>query len=260
MDLRYLRFGERDIKGDVTKPCDLSDIYLSQVDFRRADLKNVDLSNAFLRQTNSQDANLHGANLEKTIIIETNFKYADLHGVNLGGAKILKANFQETNLTGANFSFDTDSLEFYKNKIASMQEKDWNRSLYHNRSKDTAHITKTNFNDADLSEALLYGVDLSNASFYRPNLTGAKAGGLRITSNTNIPDKNLRGVASDTIFNTYTDLRASSITNKQLNTMNIYRGTILPDGNIYKGIYDRNASPLGKIIGHIRYEPPFHNP
>ena len=99
---------------------DLSDVDLSNLDLRLANLegtilsyaklKNVDLSYANLSYANLINANLRGtnlsyANLSYANLINTNLRGAYLRGVDLNYANLSYANLRGTDLTGADLTY-----------------------------------------------------------------------------------------------------------------------------------------------------------
>ena len=85
---------------------DCSNIWLGNVDLRRATLGGIDLAGANLSQAKLKDVNLitaklGGANLREAKLIGTDLDKADLSGADLSGADLSKANLSKANLIGA---------------------------------------------------------------------------------------------------------------------------------------------------------------
>ena len=123
-------------------------VRLSGKYLRGAELPDVDLSNADLRDCNLRDANLRRSRFDGAILDSTDFRGACLDGVDLSKAtwkgKVLveRASFRGATLTGCNL-MELDLI--------------W-----------------CNFEDADLSRALLHGSRLINANFRRAKLDGTQ--------------------------------------------------------------------------------------
>ena len=98
-----------DFMGAMVRRADLSNSYLNDAHFYRADMREVNLSRAIapganLRGADLRNANLSGANFDRATLSEANLSGADLTNVNLDRANLDRANFSGANLTGASFN------------------------------------------------------------------------------------------------------------------------------------------------------------
>jgi uncharacterized protein YjbI with pentapeptide repeats len=87
-------------------------LWLVDIDFSRADLRNIDLADADLRGANLRGANLRGADLNGSSLLYADLRSADLTGVNLSNADLRGANFSgailnSVTLTNAEYNADT---------------------------------------------------------------------------------------------------------------------------------------------------------
>jgi uncharacterized protein YjbI with pentapeptide repeats len=150
MKLTGIVFRRADLSGAILSGADLSKAILTAADLReanlsRAILSGAILSGAILNKANLDGAILNGADLDGAILNGTNLFKADLSGADLSGANLFKAN-----LTAADL------------RKASLREADLTGAI----------LREANLSRAILSGAILTGADLNNAiGFRNPQLS-----------------------------------------------------------------------------------------
>ena len=141
MNLSDLDFRGVSFSGSNLVRSNLNGANLEIVDLKRANLKLSNLQGANLTRAEIKDADLTGANFERADLTwvdlqEARLTNAELRGANLKNANIIKAILQEANLTDAN-------------------------------------LENANLQGADLTEAKLQGADLTGVNLKNTNLQGA---------------------------------------------------------------------------------------
>lgn len=144
----------------------LSEAYLSEVDFIAADLSEVDLTGAklagaYLIGSNLNSGMLSGADLAGADLTEANLSDANLSGTNLAQSNLTEANLTRTNLTG------TDLTQ------ARLTEADLTASDLAGSRLIRADLTATTLTAANLVQASLAEADLTGANFAGANLANA---------------------------------------------------------------------------------------
>ena len=109
VNLRGADMRNGDFMGAMIRRADLSNSYLNDAHFYRADLRETNLSRAIapganLRGADMRNANLSGANFDRATLSEANLSGADLTNVNLDRANLDRANLTGADLTGASFN------------------------------------------------------------------------------------------------------------------------------------------------------------
>lgn len=145
----------------------LSNVYLSNAELRRAILSKANLQRADLSGTS-----LRGANLFEADLSDAYLRDADLGGADLRGAHLSAVNLSDAFLRGA----DLDNVFLHEGAI-------FHNADLRNATLRKAKLPNTNFSGSDLSNADLSGADLSGS-----NLSGT------IIRYTNFRNANLHNV------------------------------------------------------------------
>ncbi len=143
VNLRGADLRNGDFMGAMVRRGDLSNSYMNDAHFYRADLREVNMSRAI-----ASGANLRGADLRNANLAGINLDLATLSEANLSGADLTNANLDRTNLDRANLS----------------------GAILTGASLNGANLSRTNLseavlNEADFYEARLNDVDTSSADF-----------------------------------------------------------------------------------------------
>ena len=109
VNLRGADLRNGDFMGAMARRADLSNSYMNDVHFYRADLREANMSRAIapganMRGADLRNANLAGINLDRATLSEANLSGADLTNANLDRANLDRANLTGANLTGASFN------------------------------------------------------------------------------------------------------------------------------------------------------------
>ncbi len=109
VNLRGADLRNGDFMGAMVRRGDLSNSYMNDVHFYRADLREVNMSRAIapganMRGADLRNANLAGINLDRATLSEANLSGADLTNANLDRANLDRTNLTGANLTGASFN------------------------------------------------------------------------------------------------------------------------------------------------------------
>ncbi len=123
----------------------------SRFKLRNADFEWSDLKGAEFKCAELQGADFSGAQLQNALFQSADLRDTDLKGTNLRNAQFQGADLRNADLRGANLGAATIVSEF---------------GLVHER-------TPSNFEDADLREAILAGIPLKGVNFQRANLERA---------------------------------------------------------------------------------------
>ena len=185
------------VKGYIIGP----NVYLhganfSNVDLRDADLSNINLSNANLSNANLSNANLSSANLRYTDLSNANLSNANLSSANLSNVNLSNANLTNANFTGATFR-----------RVKSGGIEGTPAELPTNYKIVIGYIIGRN---ADLSNAILTGMNLSNIDLWDANLSNANL------YYANLSNANLR----------YADLSNANLSNANLSNANLTRANL----------------------------------
>ncbi|MEB3193173.1 MAG: pentapeptide repeat-containing protein [Snowella sp.] len=94
--------GRRNTKSDIQNEM----LYLDNIDFSGAELRNANFSNIYFAKTKFNYANLYQVKFNNALLYSAEFKYAHLHkadftDANLTNADLSNANFTDANLTNA---------------------------------------------------------------------------------------------------------------------------------------------------------------
>jgi uncharacterized protein YjbI with pentapeptide repeats len=167
---------------------DLSGAYLGQAGLAGADLSRADLANAFAHQIdlslahlldatldeiNADEADLSHANLSRTRARQARFQGACLEGATFDYAVLRRAYFGRANLTGASFRGADLSQVRFIDFLAAPPELVAEEAC---RASATmgAKLEGTDFTGADLTEAVLWGLPLRQATWTGARFTRAK--------------------------------------------------------------------------------------
>jgi uncharacterized protein YjbI with pentapeptide repeats len=215
---------------------DLTDANLSDANLERADLTGTNLTDANLIKARMDGANLTGATLLSTKLtdaelINANLTDATLTGVNLSGAELRRVNLSGTKLnrvrfTGADLSgvdlTVTDELNYATFEDANLRD---------------AKMSGMDLSDTDMRNANLYGAVLDRANLTDTNLTGA------VLSEAILEDANL----SKAILRN-ADLRVANLRNANLFRADLddadFTGANLTGANLRGTNRDKAATPL----------------
>jgi len=184
-----------------------------------AKLSNVDLSGVYLRSANLLGANLSNANLSGV----------DLSGVNLKNA----------NLYGAKISSNTIFLNNQFDGVTSGQILDASNIIINNRTLNTTdykiingyiigpgvNLSKMILNDNSFNVVDLSGANLSNIVLTKANLTGANLTRANLTvaklNTANLTRANLTSADLSGVILTHADLSGVNLTNANLTRANL---------------------------------------
>ncbi|WP_309743442.1 MULTISPECIES: pentapeptide repeat-containing protein [unclassified Chamaesiphon] len=133
---------------------DLSDRYLSRIDFRNANLSGANLSNTYLNRANLSGANLSNANLRNV-----NLSHSYLNGANLSKVDLSRSQLEDTKLTHSKLIY------------ANLTE----------TKLDNADFSHTNLTNANLNSTQALGTNFTSAIF-----TGACLENWNINKYTNL--------------------------------------------------------------------------
>lgn len=163
--LRYSNFsspGEDDIYGTYDD---------SFVDFSKANLQQVDFTGAILIRAVMPESNLSWSAINKADFSNSNLAVSNLSGAQIIGSKFLQANLEKASLTGANLGESQFSQ-------VNLHQANLGKARTVNTDFSSARLTKTNWQEADASQANFQGAsfqgsDLSNARFVGAKFTNA---------------------------------------------------------------------------------------
>ena len=156
---------------------------LSGANLRSADISNADLRNANLRNVNLDtarliNADLSGADLENGNLLFTNLEGANLRDAALGGAFLSNANLRNADLRGANLSLlpvrrislqgdkfiygeSYEIVNLLDGEVVDTEASSGFDGEYVHYVKRITRLDDADLSGANLENALLYGVDLS---------------------------------------------------------------------------------------------------
>lgn len=142
---------------DLDEPIDLSGAYLHGANLRGADLRGANLGDVDMWGADLKDAVLDGARLYRANLRGATLSGATLISAHLTAASLPAATFTHANLTSADLSAieDFSSASFTD---ATLMQADFSLSKLKG-----ARFVRTNFTGAFLSQAVLWGTDLSKA-------------------------------------------------------------------------------------------------
>jgi hypothetical protein len=159
-DLRHARFYSVSLPGVCLEGADLSHAHFLGTDLHRADLRGADLSRACLMNADLRDADLTHANLAAAQLHGTKLQGASLRGADLRGACLTATDLQNADLTGADLT------------KATLQ-------LLHGLNPEQQQLlgkpAPTSLAGADLTDAILIGVDLLDVDLLGATLSRARA-------------------------------------------------------------------------------------
>jgi len=187
----------------------LTQLDLSDLDFKRARLTGSDLYGADLSRAKLAEANLAGARLDRALLTATDFSGADLAGARIlrptiftslevvtaeaprfTGAKMTnveiagwldRTDFRAADLSGARFvprsNRDNDSVIISRSSLISCNFTD---SILRRTIFAGANLSYARFANADLRDANLRGANLTRADFTGADLSGADVTGANI--------------------------------------------------------------------------------
>lgn len=162
---------------------------LSGADFRGACLRGVNLFNANLSNCNLENVDLSGANLIRA---------------NLNGARLVNSNLSHCNLNKA-------SMRFCNLSFANLSRSDLRDAIFSSSNLTKANLTEVQctinnqFNNANLSGALLKSMVLYELSLRHVNLTGAS---LRMVVLVGTENENYRNIFNNI---TWKDCRLTGV-------------------------------------------------
>ena len=135
------------------KRADFSDLELEGYDFGGKDLSSAIFEDAYLRKASFAGTKLVKANMRGVTGLETDFTEADLSYADISCANVCHSNFEKATLRGANMS---DSC-LWDNNMKGVNAEAVNFTA--------SQLCDCNFEDADLSAAILLMADLDYAHF-----------------------------------------------------------------------------------------------
>lgn len=163
-------------EGSFLSDADFRDADLGQASLRfavmdrarlyHANLDRADLFGANLNRGDFRGANLSYASLENSILIDAQFQDASLYGARLTGASMERANFERADLRSA--FLETAQLEHADLQNAYL----WSTKMADSDLRD-ARLGSTIFIDADMRNVDLRGAQFSGTVMTGANLTGA---------------------------------------------------------------------------------------
>ena len=163
-------------EGSFLSDADFRDADLGQASLRfavmdrarlyHANLDRADLFGANLNRGDFRGANLSYASLENSILIDAQFQDASLYGARLTGASMERANFERADLRSA--FLETAKLEHADLQNAYL----WSTKMAGSDLQD-ARLGSTIFVDADMRNVDLRGAQFSGTVMTGANLTGA---------------------------------------------------------------------------------------
>jgi uncharacterized protein YjbI with pentapeptide repeats len=175
---------------------DLSDLDLTGLDFRKANLRGVSLFGSKLVQSDFRDATLEGANLNGAWLMGTDFTGANLNhasllsvvvlggevkkmpifkGANMSGVKMI-ADLPGADLSGADFSRAMVGVNIKNQGMGQM------RTDLSGANLEGATLAGADFNRSLMTFCNLKGSNLRGVSFFRVKLGGADLTGADITA------------------------------------------------------------------------------
>lgn len=169
---------------------DLTDLNLSGLDFKHADLWGSDLRRANLSNSDLSGLNLDLAVMTKTNLSGANLSHTSVFGVHLGGADLSKANLQHSrfistldraNLRQADLSHANWGVDMKNQPMglmrASLNNADLSGANLSNGHFERALMRYTKLVGSNLQHTVLSGVDLSGADLSGADLTDADLSG-----------------------------------------------------------------------------------
>jgi uncharacterized protein YjbI with pentapeptide repeats len=180
-------------------------VSLYAVRLRGADLSDVELHDANLSGAHLYDANLSGTNLSDANLIGVhlngaNLSFASLSSAKVSGAHLNKADLSYADLSNANL------------RGTQLMEANLSDAILHDADMEDGVA----LNDANLSNAKLFGADLSGAYLIDTDLSGA------YLFDTNLKDADLSGANLH---------GATGVTEEQLAQAKHLEGATMPDGS-----------------------------
>jgi uncharacterized protein YjbI with pentapeptide repeats len=175
-------------RADLTQ-ADLTGATLSRATLTKAVAHGINLSRALLQdatldEIRASDAALLFADLSMASACGASFECACFAGARLDGAVLRRAYFGRANLTGATFrGADLSQVRFVSYK-ASLPDIVWSEACRAAALTDT-QLDRADFTDADLTEAVLWGLSLRRATwtgarFIRTKLNSCDLEGLEL--------------------------------------------------------------------------------
>lgn len=161
--------GQRNFRIENLSRLDMKGLELNGVDFRGADFNGADLSNVSLTDVNLQGADLSQAILTKAKLRSTNLTRAVLKGANLRG---IDCKVEAQYGGGLNQSLRTIFRETDLSN-ADLSEAIFYFSDFSNANLNNANLNKAYFYHSYLINADIEKVNLSYAKLTNSNLTGA---------------------------------------------------------------------------------------
>jgi Pentapeptide repeats (8 copies) len=159
-DLRHAHFYFVSLPGVCLEGANLSHAHFLRADLHGADLRGADLSRTCLMDTDLRDADLTRANLATAQLHGTKLQGASLRGADLRGACLTATDLQNADLTGADLT------------KATLQ-------LLHGLTPEQQQVlgkpAPTSLAGADLTDAILIGVDLLDVDLLGATLSRARA-------------------------------------------------------------------------------------
>ena len=172
----------------------LTNINLSNANFRGADLTNANLSNANLRGANFTRANLEGADFSNALLHGVSFTEANTYAtefspkwkriINLLVSGVIKEDnlnnydFSDIRVIQASLSDKNLDNAIFTNSI--ILDSDFNNSSLKKPIFTNADLSGTSFSFSDLTNAMLGKCILKNVNFYNANLNNATLAGADI--------------------------------------------------------------------------------
>lgn len=177
----------------------LSEAYLSAVDFSRVDLngadiayawfsdavfKDANLSNVEARQANFMNADLSGAILRGATLASAFMPKVLLHKADLSGANLNRANLEDTDFSGA--TMQGTLLREATLFRASLRDADLRQAQFNGAKLCGVDFRDTRLDgvflpETDLSNADLTGADLRGAVLWKAMLIGTRLEGVDLT-------------------------------------------------------------------------------
>lgn len=151
---------------------DLSEIDLSKVTLKDANLQKVDLSSAKLCKVRFENVNLQGANLAATSLQESNFINVDFSEANLRGAQLRKATFVSPS-NGISESENHRGFESARLRGADLREINLEKTNLQKTDLREVDLRSAKLRNANLGGADLQGADLEGADLEEASLQGA---------------------------------------------------------------------------------------
>lgn len=199
--------GNRHPDHDQGAPIDLSSTALrgvkfpdgpDEIPFHGADLSNADLSgssmpNADLREASLIRANLSGAALTGSRLDRADLTNANLTDADLHGSHLKNAGLEGANLTGASLCSEVffQTAQGGRGSVAALLSRA--RPADQARPGDCADLADAYLVNANLTDARLFGMNLTNTMFCPPRETGFASGNCADLAGSTLSESNLKG-------------------------------------------------------------------